>query len=432
MWTDLGELMYFTGMGLSTYEVLQIYAEVSPQLRGNFKHILDKIPESDFESFAQYLSIPEGNYKLLLTFLANNWQTLGTRSKEEILYDLKEPLKTYLSQNDQHSLKKLTLKTLNEYKGIKKEVGTGATGWQVIEITDPETCVRLTEGSGWCVKEHEFAERYLEDGPLYLIIRNGKRFALLHFETDSYMDPYDDPLLMKDLVEIKNNLPEFVESHPRFRYHYSIKLRDHVHHRLMLAIEQEDTNAIQQLSTSASSEINISWIIDGRDLLRLYRDRRGIKPEIIKFLIEQELVEPNPLPGMTPFLEMERGDVIKGMIQAVMAAGVDLNSPAEKHGTFLFAAAARGATYIVDVLLHIVGADPNVRNPGSQNTPLHGAALKGGDTGLHIAKSLIEKGVNINAVNANGMTPLDYAKSPAVAEFLKSNGGVSGDELKSR
>lgn len=413
-------------MGLSTEDVLEIYAEVTPQLRGNFKQVFEKIPEPEFETFAQGLGIAENNYKVLLTFLLNNWGKIGTRSKDEIFYDLTKPLKTYLAKNDVLSLKKLTLKTLNEYKGVKKELGTGAGGWQVIEITDVDTCVRLTEGSGWCVKEHKFAEQYLEDGPLYLVIKHGKRFALLHFETDSYMDPYDDPLRMKELIDIKNNLPEFVAEHPRYDYHYFKMLRDHTHNRLLLAIENEDVDTIQKLNLAVSGEMNIHHIIDGRDLLRLYRDRRGMKPEIIKFLIEQELVEPNPLPGMTPFLEMERGDVIKGMIQAVVAAGIDLNSPAEKHGTLLFAAAARGATYIVDVLLHIMGADPNVRNPGSMNTPLHGAALKGGDTGMHIAKALIEKGVDVNATNANGMTPLDYCKSPAMSEYLEQQGAVRG------
>lgn len=417
--------MYFTGMGLSTYEVLQIYAEVLPQLRGNFKHILDKIPESDFESFAQYLSIPEGNYKLLLTFLANNWQTLGTRSKDEILYDLKEPLKTYLSQNDQHSLKKLTLKTLDEYKGIKKEVGTGATGWQVIEITDPETCVRLTEGSGWCVREDQYARQYLDSGELYLVVRNGKRFALIHFESDSYMDPQDNPLMINQLKAIKYNLPQFWEDHQRFQYYYNRELRRQSELKFEQLIHANNLKDIQEFAAQIGQEIHTEGIVKPKSFCRAFC-QNPTSADVVKYLIDSELMVSNPLPEMIPFLEMERDEMQPRLINTLVQAGVDLDSSTE-YGTALFSAASTASQYIVGILLGL-GCNPNAKNHGSENTPLHGAALKpeAGPVSVEIARTLLKYGAEINAVNVNNITPLDYAKSKEMVEFLKSSGGVSG------
>lgn len=421
--------LYFINMGLSIHEVLQIYAEVPSQLKGNFKHVLDKIPESDFESFTQYLSIPESNYKLLLTFLANNWETLGTRSKEEILYDLKEPLKTYLSKNDQYSLKKLTLKTLNEYKGIKKEVGTGASGWQVIEITDPETCVRLTEGSGWCVQEYPYAREYLESGKLYLIVRDGKRFALIHFESDSYMDPQDNPLKINHLKAIKDNLPQFCEDHPHFQDHYSHELQRESEFKFQQLIHVNDLRGIQEFAAQIGQEISIKGIVRPQSFLKAFR-QNPTNVDVVKYLIDSGLMVHNPLPEMIPFLEMERGDTQKLLIKTLVYAGVDLDSSVNIYGTALFTAASRAFQYIVLTLLDF-GCNPNARNRGSENTPLHGAALKGGSAGVEIAKLLIDSGAEINAVNVNGYTPLDYAKSEEeMIEFLKSYGGVSGELAK--
>jgi hypothetical protein len=104
------------------------------------------------------------------------------------------------------SLRHLTLRQLNEYKeGIKTEVASGETGLRVIEITDPDTCVKLSKDSGWCVQKHEFAKQYLEKGPLYLIVKDGKRFALISFATSSFMDVYDNPLSQETIKYIFNN-----------------------------------------------------------------------------------------------------------------------------------------------------------------------------------------------------------------------------------
>jgi hypothetical protein len=179
-------------------------AALTNQLRGNFKKILEKIPENEIENLAAFLNIDE---KLILLFLNNNWKELQSRGKEEIIDDIKAPLKTFLEKtNDKMNLRHLTLNKLNEYKeGIKTEVASGEKGLRVIEITDPDICVKLTKDSGWCVQREPHAKKYLNKGPLYLIVKDGKRFALISFATSSFMDVYDNPLSQETIKYIFNN-----------------------------------------------------------------------------------------------------------------------------------------------------------------------------------------------------------------------------------
>lgn len=68
--------------------------------------------------------------------------------------------------------------------------------WRVIEITTPEACVRLSKGAGWCVQHGEAAAAYLQDGPLYLIQRQGHRYALAHESSGSLKGVSDEPLVV--------------------------------------------------------------------------------------------------------------------------------------------------------------------------------------------------------------------------------------------
>ena len=69
-------------------------------------------------------------------------------------------------------------------------------------------------------------------------------------------------------------------------------------------------------------------------------------------------------------------------------------------------------------------APPAEANTGV--TPLHRAASK-----VHnkIAKLLIEEGADVNAVNKDGLAPLDYAENETFG-FLIDHGAKSGAELK--
>jgi hypothetical protein len=424
-------------MALSLYEVLEIFSAVNPQLKGNFKQVLEKISENDFESFASRVGIGESNYKLLLTFLSNNWDILKNRSKDEILYDLSGPLKTYLSKNDPYSLKKLTLQTLNQYKGIKKEIDTGAKGWQVIEITDPETCVRLTDGSGWCVQEYDYARDYLNHGPLYLVLRNGKRFALIHFESDSYMDPYDNPLTLDQLKDIRGNLSEFWEKNSsKFMEYYRRLLRNEASEKIANLIDKNNLSDLKNVVDRYKQEVNIDRIISPYEFFIKFL-KNPISPEMIKYLLDANLISPTLLSVIiSAYMQSEKTDTQKLLIQSLFYGGIDLDANDETYGTPLFAATLRSLQHIVAILLQL-GCDPNARSTKLKHTPLHALGMNISPKSLDIAKMLLSYGADINAINLNGMTPLDYVRTSylrirfktELEEFLISKGAVYGKDI---
>lgn len=56
-------------------------------------------------------------------------------------------------------------------------------------MDDDDNVKQLT---GWCVKDPKWAAEYLAEGPLYLIYRNGEKYALAHFPSQQFLDVNDD------------------------------------------------------------------------------------------------------------------------------------------------------------------------------------------------------------------------------------------------
>lgn len=76
---------------------------------------------------------------------------------------------------------------------------------------------------------------------------------------------------------------------------------------------------------------------------------------------------------------------------------------------------------VVDFFLKL-GADPNVRDPKSGMTPLHGACEKGL---MEIARSFIKYGADLKAAYQLGMRPIHsavYCQKPELVALLLENG----------
>lgn len=56
-------------------------------------------------------------------------------------------------------------------------------GVRLTEISSARAAGRIAQGTGWCVKEHNYATNYLKDGPLYLFEVDGEKVALVHRES---------------------------------------------------------------------------------------------------------------------------------------------------------------------------------------------------------------------------------------------------------
>ena len=432
-------------------DVLAIYAEVTPQLRGNFKQVFEKIPEQEFEAFAQGLGINEPQYKFLLAFLAKNWDILGSRSKGEIFTDLGEVLKTYLGKNDVTSLRNLSLQTLNQYKGVKKETASGEKGFRIVRIDDVETCVRLTADSGWCVKEDEYAIDYLDQGPLFLVVKDGKRLALIQPESGSYMDVYDNRLKPDALLYILNGVLGFPEGQDLLQ-------------RIGYSISQDEGNpsfsigmVTLLLQNNYMSYEDVFMLLTGDDIRWLLNKDRfelidfllqggidlddsvGGRPPILFTYVDSGIptvVEGLLHRGLNPNIEYEFDDWIVSPLAKAMSESVD-NSPSYMEIARLLLKYGANPNYLrggypilVDVvsdgklncvrLLLETGADPNAVDPNNQ-TPLHHLARSGkyfkNQHGL-IMKLLLDAGAKTDVIDDNGLTPAQTAEKHQTPDFL--------------
>lgn len=78
---------------------------------------------------------------------------------------------------------------------------------QVVKITDAEASSALCSGTEWCTANVDTADEYLEDGPLYLVYVDGERTYLIHYETEQFMDVYDEDIG----IELKAKLIKLLE-----------------------------------------------------------------------------------------------------------------------------------------------------------------------------------------------------------------------------
>jgi hypothetical protein len=448
---------------MNVYEVLKIFSEVSSQLQGNFKLIFEKIPEDQFEDFAQSLGIGEQQYKFLLSFLSKNWDVLGSRTKGEIFTDLQEVLKVYLTKNDVASLKNLSLRTLNQYKGVKKELSPGEKGFKVIKITDIDQCVRLTTDSGWCVQKEDYAAGYLKNGPLYLIVKDGKRLALLQPETGSYMDVYDNPLGSQSLLFILNGISgsnEYYEILEKIGKSIElasegsvfldldesidlniIKLlidRSAISVKALLHIVVSDQFSYVRTKLNNSERFKIiDYLLEAgvdlnkpileKPLLSIYIDtqipslvdgllQRGLDPNIN---YEYEGYFCNPLLQVVTFFS-DTSTACLEILELLLKYGADPNTPV--LGQLPLIESARLGYYEFCVRLINAGADPNVTD-SSRNTSLHHIASLGNNflkNSKEIVKLLLENGARIDIPNNDGLTPIDVANEYETVGFINA------------
>jgi len=87
--------------------------------------------------------------------------------------------------------------------GLQEALGNPVAegmGYSFYKIEDVRSAMRIGDGSGWCINKQFRAEEYLQGGPLYVVFKGKKRYALFSFEKFELHDAQNHPL---DAVELK-------------------------------------------------------------------------------------------------------------------------------------------------------------------------------------------------------------------------------------
>ncbi|NET09830.1 MAG: hypothetical protein F6K09_08290 [Merismopedia sp. SIO2A8] len=110
------------------------------------------------------------------------------------------------------------------------------------------------------------------------------------------------------------------------------------------------------------------------------------------------------------------------IVQLLLDNGADVNTTDTWQQTPLHLAA--GIQDTTDILRKMIDRGASVRAMDSiQATPLHWAAESGSAANIEL---LLNREADVNAKDADGYTPLDYATSDAAVQMLTSRGGTSG------
>lgn len=83
--------------------------------------------------------------------------------------------------------------------------------YKIYKITEVGQCIKIGKGTSWCIQGEQWAKNYLKKGPLWLITKNGKRFALFSFESGQFMDVNDRALSKEKMFPILDAWPEAIE-----------------------------------------------------------------------------------------------------------------------------------------------------------------------------------------------------------------------------
>ena len=133
------------------------------------------------------------------------------KNKDIMSFKSMEEVETYLadeeSYNSETARQKLrATRAASKNVDLNKEAKAIYTSphWSIVTPLTYEASCALGQGTKWCTasrNSREYFDSYNDDGPLYIVRDKdtGERYQL-HFETESFMDEYDEPIDVVDLL----------------------------------------------------------------------------------------------------------------------------------------------------------------------------------------------------------------------------------------
>jgi hypothetical protein len=112
--------------------------------------------------------------------------------------------------------------------------------YSIFKVTDVSSAVKLASGTKWCISNPRRAQYYLSQAPLYIILKDGKKYALMHlyeeqrsaFQDDS--NTYVSQLKNVADVEIRPDI-ELLDLIERIPEVQSFKLEHPIHYTIKIA-----------------------------------------------------------------------------------------------------------------------------------------------------------------------------------------------------
>lgn len=133
--------------------------------------------------------------------------------------------------------------------------------------------------------------------------------------------------------------------------------------------------------------------------------------------------------GNSLIFESLKGENFKNYLEMLIEKGIDTNITDKTGMSPLIYAVSHGLTEHVAILLKDKNIDTNYSIPGTKTTAfLMAATASSGDSGLEIAKLLMESGADISATDINGKNALINALF-RTTQFMKGNEKETHNEL---
>lgn len=82
---------------------------------------------------------------------------------------------------------------------------------QVYKITTPEAAMQISQGTQWCTKIYDHARNYINEGPLYVFLLNGKKqFQMHHGRSNQLKDVYDRPASLTSVMPLYEDIMQIL------------------------------------------------------------------------------------------------------------------------------------------------------------------------------------------------------------------------------
>jgi hypothetical protein len=134
-----------------------------------------------------------------------------------------------------------------------KVVGGDST-YKIIRLETPEQAMAASEDTQWCTRGSNMAKKYTSEGPLFVVLKNGERLALIHLASKQVKDVYDHPLSNEegkhlepflDIMEVKSQGKELENLFNKATRHLKLKSGYEVWRNEKGELHREDGPAIE-------------------------------------------------------------------------------------------------------------------------------------------------------------------------------------------